>query len=102
MKKIIAALLTTALAISALTACGSQAESTDAPAAEAPAEEAAPAEETPAEEAPAAEAAGGGEFNKIYAIYKAGDQTCIAAHIPHFYPGIRLGYIIYILPFFAL
>lgn len=75
MKKIIAALLTTALAISALTACGSQAESTDAPAAEAPAEEAAPAEETPAEEAPAAEAAGGGEFNKIYAIYKAGDQT---------------------------
>lgn len=75
MKKVIAALLTTALAIGALTACGSQAESTDAPAAEAPAEEVAPAGETPAEEAPAAEAAGGGEFNKIYAIYKAGDQT---------------------------
>lgn len=73
MKKVIATILTVALAISGLTACGNQAQTTEAPAAEAPAEAA--EAEAPEEEAPAAEAAGGGEFSKIYAIYKAGDQT---------------------------
>lgn len=76
MKKILALALTAAMAVGMLTACGSAA--TDAPAAEAPAAEAPAAEEAaPAAEAeaPATEAAGGGEFGKIYAIYKAGDQT---------------------------
>lgn len=79
MKKVLASILTAAMVMGTLTACGGQSESASAPVAE----EAAPAaEETTAQEAapaeeetPAAETAGGGEFGKIYAIYKAGDQT---------------------------
>lgn len=71
MKKVIATILTAALAISGLVACGAQKQ--EAPAEQAPAAEAPATEEAPAAEEPAA--AGGGEFSKIYAIYKAGDQT---------------------------
>lgn len=78
MKKILASVLTAAMTMGLLTACGGQSEQASAPAAkeETPATET-PVAETPAaqEEAPAAQAAGGGEFGKIYAIYKAGDQT---------------------------
>ena len=74
MKKKIAAILIVAMTLG-LTACGQAAETT-APAVDTPAPEtteAQPAEAADAETA--APAAGGGEFGKIYAIYKAGDQT---------------------------
>ena len=82
MKKVLASVLTATMVMGMLTACGGQAEEAAAPAAkeEAPAAAEAPEAEAPAAqeeaEAPAQEAAaGGGEFGKIYAIYKAGDQT---------------------------
>ncbi|MCM1124222.1 MAG: arabinose ABC transporter substrate-binding protein [Eubacterium sp.] len=81
MKKVLSAVLTAAMVVGMLTGCGGESESASAPAADAPAaaEAEAPAAEEAAsaaeEAAPAEAAAGGGEFSKIYAIYKAGDQT---------------------------
>lgn len=76
MKKTVAALLLAAMTMG-LTACGQTADTT-APAAEPAADggqegEASVSADT--EETAPAEGAGGGTFGKIYAIYKAGDQT---------------------------